>query len=213
MEMEGIFFCMNILFGLVALVGLVLLAVRDPQNATSTLLAGTQDAVQLALRLVGVYALWMGILRLASQCGLDRGLAKLYNPLLRRLFRGESAQTISLVGLNLTANLLGLGAAATPVGIRAMESMSRGKEEASDNMILFFVLNVTSVQLVPGTVVALRAQSGSASSAYVLLPTLLCSVLTAAFGVGLCLLCRRLSRRHRGAHLGRTYGAKRAKTT
>lgn len=198
---------MNIVFGVVVTVGIVLLAIADPASLPAYLLEGTTQGVNLALKLLAVYALWMGILHLASRCGLDKGIAKLYSPLLRRAFPAESNEAISLVGLNLTANLLGLGAAATPLGIRAMQALSRGQEKASDNMILFFVLNVTAVQLLPGTVIALRAATGSASAASVFVPCLVSSLFTALSGVSLCLLCR-VFRRLFGRKKAHTYGAK-----
>ena len=183
---------MNTVFVLVVGIGLVLLTIHSPQSIPTYLLQGTGQAVKLAINLTAVYALWLGILHLAADCGLDKSLAKAYRPLLKRLLPRETPGTWALVGLNLTANLLGLGSAATPMGIQAIESMSRGQTKASHNMVLFFVLNVTSVQLMPGTVVALRAAHGSANPSAVVLPTLLCSVLSALLGVGLCCLCRGL---------------------
>ena len=207
---------MNMVFVLVMVVGLVLLTVHDPQSVPTYLVQGTQRAVRLAIDLTAVYAMWMGILHLAADCGLDKGVAKVYRPLLRRLLPRESPHAIGLVGLNLTANLLGLGSAATPLGIQAMEGMSRGKERASHNMILFFVLNVTAVQLIPGTVVALRAAHGSANPSSVVLPTLLASGLSCLLGVTLCGVCRgldglaaRRKNKQNGTHKPPTMGANR----
>ena len=159
------------------------------------MLDGTAAAVSLSLRLTGVYALWMGVSQIAEDSGADRFLAKLYRPLLSRLFCGESERTQALVGLNLTANFLGLGAAATPLGIAAVESMSKGEEVATDNMILFFILNVTAVQLLPTTVMALLVSHGAKEASSIVLPSLLSSVLTAAFGVTAVFLCRFVARK------------------
>ena len=186
---------MNVVFAVLLIGGLVLVAISSPQSLLSVLLDGTSAAVNLALRLAAVYALWMGILQIVEDSGADRYLARLYRPLLRRMFAGESERTRYLIGMNLTANLLGLGAAATPLGIAAVESMSHGEEAATDNMILFFVMNVTAVSLVPTTVMALRAQHGSANPADILLPGLLSAVLTAVFGVGMVLLVRLVARK------------------
>lgn len=186
---------MNVVFAVLWILGVLLVAVSAPESLLSVLLEGTSSAVTLAIRLAGVYALWMGVLQIAEDSGAARFLARLYRPLLSRFFRGESDETRALIGLNLTANLLGLGAAATPLGISAVESMSRGEEAATDNMILFFILNVTAVQLLPTTAMALLASHGAASPAGIVLPSLLSSVLTAFFGVLAVFICRLVARK------------------
>ncbi|MBQ4443357.1 MAG: hypothetical protein II896_01685 [Clostridia bacterium] len=186
---------MNVVFAILLIAGVVLLAVSSPSSLLGVMLDGTAAAVSLSLRLTGVYALWMGVSQIAEDSGADRFLAKLYRPLLSRLFRGESERTQALVGLNLTANFLGLGAAATPLGIAAVESMSKGEEVATDNMILFFILNVTAVQLLPTTVMALLVSHGAKEASSIVLPSLLSSVLTAAFGVTAVFLCRFVARK------------------
>ncbi len=174
---------MNVVFAVLFVSGVVLVAVSSPDALLGVLLDGTSGAVALAIRLAGVYALWLGVLQILQDSGADRLLARVYRPLLSRLFRGESERTQSLIGLNLTANLLGLGAAATPMGIAAVESMSHGEAAATDNMILFFILNVTAVQLLPTTVMALLASHGAANAASIVLPGLLSSLATAVFGL------------------------------
>lgn len=191
----GINDSMNWVFGLLTLVGVAVLGFLQPQSMTDTLLAGTSKAVGLCLRLVSVYALWMGLLQIAEESGVSDKVAKLYNPLLNRLFRAESPRARTLIGLNLTANLLGLGAAATPLGIAAVESMSHGEEKATDGMILFFVLNVTAVQLLPTTLVSLRASHGSVNPSDIILPSLVASSCTAVCGVVLVFLCRLVARK------------------
>lgn len=186
---------MNVVFAVLLIAGVVLVTVSSPSSLLTVLLDGTSSAVTLAIRLAGVYALWMGILQIAEDSGAAGKLARLYRPLLSRLFRGESEETKALIGLNLTANLLGLGAAATPLGIAAVESMSRGEETATDNMILFFILNVTAVQLLPTTAMALLASHGAANPSSIVLPSLLSSLLTAFFGVAMVLLCRLVARK------------------
>ena len=191
----GIQHTMNVVFAVLLIAGVLLVAVSSPASLLSVLLEGTASAVTLCLRLAGVYALWMGILQIVEDSGADRRLSVLYRPLLSRLFAGESERTRTLIGLNLTANLLGLGAAATPLGIAAVESMHRGGDAATDNMILFFVLNVTAVSLLPTTVMALLASHGAANPADVVLPSLLSSACTAAFGVLAVWLCRLVARK------------------
>ena len=186
---------MNVVFAVLLVAGVLLLALTAPSSLLSVLLDGTSAAVSLSLRLVGVYALWTGIAQIAEDAGLDRRLARLYRPVMARLFRGESERTQALVGLNLTANLLGLGAAATPLGIAAVEGMTKGESAATDNMLLFFILNVTSVQLLPTTVLALLTEAGAKNASSIILPSLISSSLTAVCGVLLVFACRFVARK------------------
>ena len=188
---------MNVVFVLLLGLGVLSLALSNPHSVLPALLDGAKQGVDVCLRLTSVYALWMGLMQVVEESGLQDKLSRAFGRVFGKLFKGESPRTHGLIGLNLAANFLGLGGAATPVGIEAMGSMAGDRGEVSDNMILFFVLNVTAVQLVPTTVVSMRAAEGSASAGDVILPTLVVSVLSAVFGVGLCLVCRAVSRRIR----------------
>jgi len=124
-------------------------------------------AIKLALGLAGIMALWLGLMRIAEQSGLIKKLVRLMRPLLAPLFPEipKDHPAFGSISLNLTANLLGLGNAATPMGIRAMQQLqelNKNKEEASDAMCMFLALNTSSVQLLPPvTLIALLgAQSG-----------------------------------------------------
>ena len=127
-------------------------------------------AVELALTLAGMIALWSGIMRAAQSSGLTEKLAKLTEPLLARLFKGlkRGGKAMQYITLNLTANILGLGNASTPFGVAAMREIEREEnsptpELASHNMILLTVMNTASLQLIPTTAAALRAKAGSAA--------------------------------------------------
>ena len=161
--------------------------------AGSAVLTGAEDAVSLCLRLVGGLCLWSGVMELLERCGLASRLAKLLHPFLRRLFPvacrdGAIADALTE---NLSANLLGLGNAATPAGIRAAQGMARLGDPARDELCLLVVMNTASLQLLPTTIASLRAAAG-AVSAFDILPAVwfstLCS-LTA--GLGAAALLRR----------------------
>lgn len=156
-------------------------------------------AVELALSLVGIICLWSGLMRVAQSAGLTELLAKLFAPLLGRLFRGlkKGGRAMQFITLNLTANLLGLGNASTPFGLaamRAIETEENGGETASHNMILFTVLNTASLQLIPTTVAALRLKNGS-SAPMEILP---CVWLASAGSLAAALLGASLLRRLHG---------------
>jgi len=117
-------------------------------------LSMAETAVQLALGLIGVLALWMGLLQIAEKSGLIHSVVRVTQPLLRPLFPDipKDHPALGVIVLNLTANMLGLGNAATPLGIKAMEEMQKlnaDKETASDSMVMLLAMNTASVQLVP----------------------------------------------------------------
>lgn len=132
---------------------------------TSAALSECGGAVQLTISLVGSMCLWSGLMRIAEKSGLTEMVSRLFSPLIRLLFEkiesgSAAAQAITM---NLTANLLGLGNAATPLGIAAMKEMdkeNRGSPAASNNMAMFVVLNTASLQLLPTTTALLRANNG-----------------------------------------------------
>lgn len=124
---------------------------------------GAASAVELCLSMAGVVCLWTGIMEVMNQCGLSATLARLFHPLLKRLLPRASRdeETLSAISANLSADLLGLGNAATPLGIRAARRMSRGCEGvASDELCLLVVLNTASIQLLPTTLAGVRSALG-----------------------------------------------------
>lgn len=172
--------------------GLVYMTVTAPQQAFTVMLDGAGNAVELALSLFAVYAVWLSVLEIMDKTGISKAVNRLFSPLWRRIFRGEDEKSLEYISLNFSANLLGMGSAATPMGIKAMESMSRGREKASDNMILFLVFNATSIQLIPATVIGMRAASGSAEAADIILPSLLATLISTLTGVLLAKLCAKI---------------------
>lgn len=148
-------------------------------------------AFEIALGLTGVLAFWLGMLRVAEKGGVIRLLTRLVTPLFRRLMPEVPPDhpAIGAIVMNLSANVLGLDNAATPLGIQAMrelQSLNPRPDTASDAQILFFVLNASSVTLFPVTLLAWRAQLGAANPADVFLPILLatsCSTLTGLLAV------------------------------
>ena len=138
---------------------------RTAQTGSAALI-GAQNGVTLALSLCGSLCLWSGFAKLTEKSGLARRFSALLRPLLSRLFPEASRDPSALQDLcgNITANFLGLGNAATPMGISAVRRMHAlsGKPDASDEMCRLIVLNTASIQLIPSTVGAVRASLGSA---------------------------------------------------
>ena len=134
-------------------------------EVSAAALEGAGAAVELCLGMLGSVCLWMGVMELMERCGLAGGLARLLQPILRRLLPKASAdtETLAAVSANVSANLLGLGNAATPLGIRAARRMARSGGVADDELCRLVVLNTASIQLLPTTVAGIRAACGSAA--------------------------------------------------
>jgi spore maturation protein A len=157
--------------------------------------AGT--AVEIAIGLVGIMTLWLGLMKIAERAGLVATLAGLIRPLSRRLFRGVPADhpAMGAMLMNISANMLGLANAATPLGLKAMEELEKLNPKpgtATDAMCTFLVINTSSVQLIPATVIAIRAAAGSSEPAGILGAVLLTTVINSAVGIAAVLLLARL---------------------
>lgn len=152
----------------------------------SAAMEGAGAAVELCLGMGGAICLWSGVMELMSRCGLAEKLAALFHPLLRRLLPRASRdrETMAALSANLSANLLGLGNAATPLGIRAARRMAYGCEGiASNELCRLVVLNTASIQLLPTTVAGVRAACGSAAPFDILPAVWLASVLSVTAGL------------------------------
>ena len=153
---------------------------------SSAAMAGAQAAVELCLSMAGAICLWSGVMTLMDRCGLSRKLALLLRPVLRRLLPKASrdSETLAAVSANVSANLLGLGNAATPLGIRAATRMAEGcGGVASDELCRLVVLNTASIQLLPTTVAAVRSAHGCAAPFDILPSVWLSSALSVAAGL------------------------------
>ena len=149
-------------------------------------LTGAQSAVELCLSMAGAICLWSGVMTLMDRCGLSGKLAGLLRPLLRRILPNASRdrETLAALSANVSANLLGLGNAATPLGIRAATRMAQGcGGVASDELCLLVVLNTASIQLLPTTVAAVRSAHGCAAPFDILPAVWLSSVLSVSAGL------------------------------
>jgi spore maturation protein SpmA len=137
-------------------------------------------AVEIALGLVGIMALWLGIMRIAEEAGMVRALARLVRPIARRLFPDVPPDhpAMGAMVLNIAANWLGLGNAATPLGLKAMEELQKlnpEKETATNAMVMFLALNTASITLIPATMIAIRAQLGSSNPTEIIGTTIFAS--------------------------------------
>lgn len=170
---------------------MIIMTVISPESVLETFLSGAENAVELTLVLLPIYVVWSGVLELMNASGLGSVVAKLFSPLTRKLFPGESQRAKEYISMNFAANLLGMGAAATPLGISAVNSMDDGSEKATEAMSIFTVINTTSLQLIPSTLIALRIKAGSGSASDIILPALIVSMITTVFAVILVKIFKR----------------------
>lgn len=179
---------MNAIFAAVFCFSAALFLFTDPDGFLASMLSGGQKAATLSLSLLAVYCVWLGFFKVMEESGLAKKLSDAVFPLARRLFRSDDKEAVYLASCNLSANFLGLPGAPTPLGIRATEKFYEAKNRYAADML--FVLNATSLQLLPTTVISLRLAAGSLSSADIFLPTLLSTLLSSLVGVLLVVLTR-----------------------
>lgn len=166
---------------------------------TKAIFDGGKAAVEISLFLLGIVSIWMGITRILEDSGLIHRIAHLFRPLITRLFKNIPGDhpAISAITLNLLANFFGLGNAATPLGIKAMQeldTLNTEKETITTEMMIFIVINTASVQLIPFHVIGILAGSGAKSPAAVVLPTFIATLISAATALVVLFAFRRLAR-------------------
>lgn len=157
-------------------------------EVTTSLLHAGEDAVDLCLVLAGNLCLWSGLMKVAEKSGLAEKMAHGLYPITKRIFRGlkRDSPECRAISLNLAANLLGLGNAATPAGITAIQEMQKSsvqKDTATNHMVLFVVMNTASLQIIPTTTAMLRMHAGSATPMDVLPAIWFSSVLSVTMGI------------------------------
>jgi len=155
------------------------------------IILSSQSTVELVIQLVGIMCLWCGIMKIAEKSGLMDKIARLLKPILKLIFKdaARDEKALGAIVMNLTANMMGLSNAATPFGIKAMEEMNRlnkNKGTASNDMVLFLVLNAACIQFVPTTIIAVRVACKSQSPGIIILPAILATGVAAFTGIICC---------------------------
>ncbi len=185
---------------LILLSSIATLIFTDPAAAVNAMIKGSHDAVKLAMSLVALYAFWLGFFAILEKIGIAEKLAKILKPLVRFLFPGISEETGKFITMNMSANILGLGNAATPMAINAINSMDTKKDsKASINMIMLVVISSTSLQILPTTVIGLRASHGSLNPSDFLLPCMAATVISTVIGITLVKLLGAFKKKKTGA--------------
>lgn len=175
---------MNIVWTVITIAAIVALTITNPQSVLTVCLDSSSQALKTALELTAVYCVWLGVFRVAEECRLVEKLSKLLKPLNKWLYGNVSEVAAGYVSLNLASNMLGVGNAATPSAIAAIKEVEHD-DKLSRFGVMLFVVNATGVQLVPTTVIGLRASLGSMNPADIVLPNFLATIVTSIIGITL----------------------------
>ncbi len=155
---------------------------------TSAAIDAAGLAVKISIGLIGVMALWLGIMRVADEAGMIKILAKAVRPITRKLFPDipEEHPAVGAMVMNIAANMLGLSNAATPLGLKAMEELDKlnpKKGEATNDMITFLVINTSAITIVPATAIAIRASLGSVNPQQIVVPAIISASMATLIGI------------------------------
>ncbi len=196
---------LNKLWGIMLLAGIIVAAFTGKIGEAGTAaIDSSKEAVTLCIAMLGVMSMWTGIMNVAKKAGLIDALTRALRPALRFLFPGvpEGHQANEYIASNIIANMLGLGWAATPYGLKAMEEMkelNHGSHIASADMCTFLIINISSLQLIPVNIIAYRSEYGSISPTSIIGMGLVATLVSTAVGVIFSVVARRFSRKDGGA--------------
>ena len=186
------------MFGIITIISLIGgIALGNGEALSNSILDGASGAVTLTISLCGIMSLWCGIMKVLERAGIIQKLASLLSPLLRIFFPDAYRNNIGIgeISANISANLLGIGNAATPFALLAMkklQSINPDKTSASSDMITLAVLNTASLNIIPTTIIALRRAAGSQTPYSIIPPILICSLSCSALALILSTLMRKV---------------------
>ena len=189
---------MNYVFPiLLALSFIAAIATGRMNELSAAVIDGAEGAVQLLLRLVSMLCLWGGVMEIADRAGMTRIFSKLMSPLVGMVFPRLKKEKYALeaISMNITANILGLGNAATPLGLEAMrrlQDINSNKSVASDEMVVFVVMNTAAMHIIPTTVATMRGQYGSENPMEIMPAAFLTSFCALATAIAVAKLGNRL---------------------
>lgn len=183
---------MNVIFTVIFFASMLIIAVTAPDELLSSLMSGAERSAKMALTLFCIYAVWMGLSRLAEKSGFSKGAARALKPLSRRIFKTDNPAALENLAMNLSCNLLGIGGAATPFAVKAIGELDKDKNDWAQKLL--FVINATSIQIIPSTVIALRTGAGSGAAFDIFLPSLICTAVSTTLAVLLFVAGRKIWR-------------------
>lgn len=157
-------------------------------EVNNSIFESTKSAIELTISLLGTICLWNGIMQIASNTSIIKHLTKILNPIMKRIFPDikKEDKVHKEITMNIIANIMGLGNAATPLGLKAMKSMqkqNKDKNKLSNSMAMFIVLNTASIQLIPTTVIAIRSSFNSSNPSAIMIPVWISTIFAATSAI------------------------------
>jgi spore maturation protein A len=187
---------LNYLWGFMIVLGVTVGVIRGDIGAVSNAtLTSSKEAVMLCITMLGIMSMWTGIMQIAKKCGVVEAFTKVLRPVIRFLYPSIPKEHIvnEYIASNMIANILGLGWAATPVGLMAMKelkALNKDSEIASCDMCTLLIVNISSLQLIPVNIIAYRTQYGSVNPAEILAAGLLATICSSLIGVAFAVIMR-----------------------
>ena len=176
---------MNILFCILFFSSAIYLFLFSPETFLASMLDSASKSATLAFSLIATYAVWLGLMQVWKDSGITAQISKRLKPFTSWLFKTRDTETLDALSMNLSVNLLGIGGAGTPYGIRSAQLLDKS-ENAEYASSMLFVLNATSIQIIPTSIIGIRVALHSASPMDIFLPTLFTSLFSTLFAVLLC---------------------------
>ncbi|MGZ0086193.1 nucleoside recognition domain-containing protein [Caldibacillus thermoamylovorans] len=174
----------NLIWVMMAVVGIVFAAINGTmEEVNKAVFESAKEAVTISIGMISVLVFWLGLMAIAERAGLLHKVARLFMPIVRRLFPEVPPDhpALGYIVSNMVANMFGLGNAATPMGIKAMEQLKQlngGRDEASRSMVTFLAINTSSITLIPATVISIRMTYGSAAPGEIIGTTVVASTIS-----------------------------------
>lgn len=181
---------MNAVFFVFCTLSMIILCFISPDKVMESFLTGAERSLILAASLIAVYSVWLGVFEVLERSGANDKFATVLKRPVRKLFFKPSETSAKYIALNISANALGLGGVATPLGIKACAALEQ--ENNKDAASLLLIIAATSVQLLPASVIALMAKYGSVNPSAIIVPCFLSTLVSSAFGIALFMLCRKI---------------------
>lgn len=176
-------YCMSKIWIVLIISSLVMMSIFCPGEVIGTMMEASKMGITMCIEFIGIYAVWMGIMQVMDDCRLSHKLSKILSRPVQYIFGKTDAETEKNICLNIASNMIGIGSAATPYGIKAMQGMDKGDTRATRGMIMLVVINSTGIQLLPTTVIGMRAMAGSVSPSCILWPTIVSTFVPTILGV------------------------------
>lgn len=172
---------------------------KNMGELNKVILSETSKGIEFAISLAGIMALWMGIMNIAKESGLIEKIGQKLNPIMRRLFPSipKGHKAMSYIVMNIALNMLGAGNGATAFGLKAMselQTLNNKKDTATNDMIMFMVINISSIQIIPFTIIKLRMDMGAQNPSEIIFTTLFATIISTVIAIITCKFFQRIYR-------------------